>query len=74
MIEFRTNPQPEPEPRKSCRQIAVSRIADAIRELAGSSEPITEDAFIARGIPPAIVARYAEQARQVARRSFVKQV
>lgn len=73
MIEFRTNPQPT-APRPSCRQIAVSRIADTIRELAGSGEPITEDDFVARGIPPAIVARYAEQARQVARRSFVKQV
>jgi hypothetical protein len=74
MIEFRTNTQPTPAPRPSCRQLAVNRIADAIREIAGSSEPITEDAFTARGIPPAIVARYAGQARQVARRSFVKQV
>jgi hypothetical protein len=75
MIEFRPNPPPMPSARQlSCRKVAVSRIADAIRELAGSGEPITEDAFIARGIPPAIVARYANEARQVARRSFVKQV
>ena len=75
MIEFTSNPQPMPAaPRPSCRQIAVSRIVDTILELAGSGEPVTEDEFIARGIPPAIVARYAEQARQVSRRNFVKQV
>lgn len=72
MIEFRENPMPSS--RLSCRQIAVSRIADTIRELAGNGEPITEEAFIARGISPAVVARYGEQARQMARRSFVKQV
>lgn len=72
MIEFRENPMPSA--RQSCRQIAVKRIADIISELAGNSEPITEEAFTARGIPAAVVARYAEQAAQVARRSFVKQV
>jgi hypothetical protein len=72
MIEFRSNPQPTCTPRQSCCQIAVNRIADAIRELAGSGEPITEEALIARDIPPAVIARYADQARQVARRSFVK--
>ncbi|MFN3833759.1 MAG: hypothetical protein ACK4SQ_16155 [Allorhizobium sp.] len=57
MNEFRENPMPSA--RQSCRQIAVKRIADAIRELAGSGEPITEEAFVARGIPAAVVARYA---------------
>lgn len=71
MIEFRSNPQPAPAPRPSCRQIAVSRLADAICELAGSSEPITEEALL-RDFPPAVIARYAEQARQVARRRYVK--
>lgn len=78
MIEFRTNPQPMAplgvQPHPSCRQIAVKRIADIISELAGNSEPITEEAFIQRGISPAVVARYGEQARQMARRSFIKQV
>lgn len=72
MIEFQENPMPTA--RQSCRQIAVRRIADTIRELAGNGEPITEDAFIARGISPAVVARYGEQARQMARRNFIKQV
>ncbi len=72
MIEFRENPMPSA--RQSCRQIAVKRIADAIREIAGSGEPITEEAITAHGIPAAVVARYADQAAQAARRSFVKQV
>ncbi len=42
MIEFRENPVPSA--RQSCRQIAVKRIADIISELAGNSEPITEEA------------------------------
>jgi hypothetical protein len=74
MIEFRTNPQPKPAPRLSCRQVAVGRIADVIREMQGSSEPVTEEALIARNIPLAIVERYKDEALEVARRSFIKRV
>lgn len=78
MIEFRTNPQPMAplgaQPRPSCRQIAVSRIADVIREMQGSSEPVTEEALTARNIPLAIVERYKDEALEVARRAFVRQV
>ena len=71
MIEFRTNPQPKPAPRPSCRQIAVDRMADAICEIAGGGEPITEEALL-RDFTPAVIARYAAEARQVARRRFIK--
>lgn len=78
MIEFTTNPQPlsplSAAPRRSCRQIAVSRIADVICEMQGSSEPVTEEALIARNIPLAVVERYKAEALDLARRSFVKRV
>lgn len=78
MIEFRTNPQPMAPlgaaPRRSCRQIAVSKIADVIREMQGSSEPVTVEALIARNIPLSIVERYKAEALEVARRSFIKRV
>jgi len=74
MIEFRSNPQPKSAPQLSCRQVAVNRIADVIREMQGSSEPVTEEALIARNIPLAVVERYKNEALDVARRAFIKRV
>lgn len=74
MIEFRSNPQPKPAPHLSCRQTAVNRIADVIREMQGSSEPVTGEALIARNIPLAVVERYKNEALDVARRAFIKRV
>lgn len=79
MIEFRQNAPmsapPAPRPHfqaRSCRQLAISRLADVICEMQGAFEPVTEEALIARNIPPAVAARYGAQALDVARRRFVK--
>lgn len=74
MIEFRSNPQPKLAPHLSCRQVVVNRIADVIREMQGSSEPVTEEALIARNIPLSVVERYKNEALDVARRAFIKRV
>ncbi|MBA4797048.1 MAG: hypothetical protein H2043_06570 [Rhizobiales bacterium] len=74
MIEFRSNPQPKPAPHLSCRQVVVNRIADVIREMQGSSEPVTEEALIARNIPLSVVERYKNEALDVVRRAFIKRV
>lgn len=71
MIRFAEVPAVSPPiPQRSCRVVAVERIADAIRELAGSGEPVTFEAMEARGIPQAVAERYAEDARALARRRF----
>ncbi|PYB71293.1 hypothetical protein [Rhizobium wuzhouense] len=73
MIEFARMPLPTPEPaRQSCRRSVVDRLADAICELGGSGEPVTEEALIARNFSPAIISRFATEARGIARRRFVK--
>lgn len=81
MIQFRQNPAPMPgamsghlaaASAKSCRQRIVERLADAICELAGASEPVTHDALQAHGFPAAVVDHYAEEARTLARRRFVR--
>jgi len=58
--------------RPRCTRSIVERIADVICETAGSGQVVTADVFESRDIPVAVVERYAEQARDLARRKFVK--
>ena len=52
----------------------VDRLADAICELAGEQQPITNQALLDRGFPEPVIKRYADQARSVARRRFIKNI
>ena len=75
MIQYRTHAQATTakiaaQPR--CKQNAIERLADAICELGGSGEVITEEALLARDFSPSMVARLAPQARAEARRRFVR--
>ena len=74
MIKFAAAPMP---PRtiatNSCRRSLVERLADTFREMAGSNEPITEEALALRDFPPHIVKRFGPAARELARRRWNKQ-
>ncbi len=55
-----------------CTRSIVERIADVICEVAGSGQVVTADVFTSRNIPLPIVERFSDQAREIARRKFVK--
>ncbi len=57
---------------RKCKTAIIGRMADAICEMAGSGEVITEEALQGRDFSPAVVARFKEEARAEARRRFIK--
>lgn len=60
--------------RPRCVPTIVERLAEAIREIGGAGEPVTEEALLARDFSPDVVRRLAPQARAAARRRFIKHV
>jgi len=57
-----------------CISDVVDRLAEAICEIGGAGEPVTEEALLARDFSPDVVRRLAPQARAAARRRFIKHV
>lgn len=55
-----------------CTRNIVERIADVICETAGAGQAVTVDVFTSHNIPQHVIERYAEAARDLARRRFVK--
>jgi len=52
----------------------VDHLADAICEITGEQRPVTNQALLDRGFGERIIKRYADQARAVARRRFIKHI
>ncbi len=50
----------------------IDRLADAICEIAGEQRPVTTQALLDHGFREPVIKRYADQARTVARRRFIK--
>lgn len=71
-IEPKAAPKIAPQPRPT--RTIVDRLADAICELAGEQRPITNQALLDRGFPEAVIKRFADQARALARRRFIKHI
>jgi len=62
------------QPACVARRAVVSKIADAIREMGYSGEAMTPEAFELRGLPRAVVERFAHDAQALARRQAVRQI
>ncbi len=50
----------------------IDRLADAICEIAGEQRAVTTQALLDHGFREPVIKRYADQARAVARRRFIK--
>ncbi|QYA12961.1 hypothetical protein [Rhizobium sp. AB2/73] len=71
-IEPKAAPKIAPQPRPT--RTIVDRLADAICELAGEQRPITNQALLDRGFTEPVIKRFADQARALARRRFIKHI
>lgn len=72
MIRFA--PKPAPQPASSCRDTAVARMSDDMREMAFAGENVSPETLEQRGWPAELVRKLSREAVQRARRMSVRQL
>lgn len=72
MIRFA--PKPAPQPAATCRDNAINRMSDDMREMAFAGENVNAETLEQRGWPSELVRKLAPAAVLRARRMSVRQV